>query len=149
MRVHNICRRVVNSITKNKPINFTLSTFLWNNPFLLNIFREALERGVYSDKALRDRYFHVESVAKRTALIKNENASLFMYLLSYLQSLVMFAPNTEKVGNIVLNNQMTLLLRNVFCFLIAIWTNISFFRSFPLVILASILMTYLIMMQLA
>merc|ERR1719322_611837 len=62
-----------------------------------SIPKEALERGVYSDKALRDRYFHVESVAKRTALIKNENASLFMYLLSYLQSLVMFAPNTEKL----------------------------------------------------
>merc|ERR1712018_796416 len=62
-----------------------------------SIPKEALERGVYSDKALRDRYFHVESVAKRTALIKNENASLFMYFLSYLQSLVMFAPNTEKL----------------------------------------------------
>ena len=81
---------------------------LENKPFYSNIFREALERGVYSDKALRDRYFHVESIAKRTALIKNENASLFMYFLSYLQSLVMFAPNTEKVGTIVLNNHMTL-----------------------------------------
>ena len=67
-----------------------------------------MERGVYSDKALRDRYFHVESVAKRTALIKNENPSLFMYLLSYLQSLVMLAPNTEKVGTIVLSNHMTI-----------------------------------------
>jgi len=62
-----------------------------------SIPKEALSRGVYSDKALRDRYFRVENIAKRTALIKNENPSLFMYFLSYLQSLVMLHPTTEKL----------------------------------------------------
>merc|ERR1712218_325924 len=62
-----------------------------------SIPREALVRGVYSDKALRDRYFRVENMAKRTALIKEEEPSLFMYLLSYLQSLVLISPSTEKL----------------------------------------------------
>merc|ERR1712226_21315 len=67
------------------------------NSVIDSIPKEALVRGVYSDKALRDRYFRVENMAKRTALIKEEKPSLFMYLLSYLQSLVLLSPSTEKL----------------------------------------------------
>ena len=63
----------------------------------LCIFREALTRGIYTEKTLRDRFFRVEKMANRTALIKDEQSSLFMYLLSYMQSLVMTSPSTEKV----------------------------------------------------
>ena len=63
----------------------------------LKNFRQALDRGVYTDGTLRDRFFGVEKMAKRTALLKNENSSLLMYLLSYLQSLVTISPSTEKV----------------------------------------------------
>jgi len=93
--ITNIANRIFDNLDSKDKYSIELLQFV--HKMINSIPREALERGVYSDKALRDRYFHVESVAKRTALIKNENASLFMYLLSYLQSLVMFAPNTEKL----------------------------------------------------
>merc|ERR1712060_533956 len=92
--ITNIANRIFDNLDSKDKYTAELLQFV--HKMIKSVPREALERGVYSDKALRDRYFHVESVAKRTALIKNENASLFMYLLSYLQSLVMFAPNTEK-----------------------------------------------------
>ena len=63
----------------------------------LQYFREALGRGIYTDKTLRDRFFRVEKMAKRTALVKEEDSSLLMYLLSYIQGLVMVSPSTEKV----------------------------------------------------
>ena len=48
--------------------------------------REALDRGVYTDQSLRDRFFRVEKMAKRTALVENEETSLHLYLLSYILS---------------------------------------------------------------
>ena len=65
-------------------------------------FREALVRGIYTDKTLRDRFFQVEKMANRTALVKEEDSSLLVYLLSYIQSLVMASPSTEKVSLFVL-----------------------------------------------
>ena len=64
---------------------------------LLLYFREALSKGVYTDKTLRDRFFRVEKLAKQTSLIKEGEASLLMYLLSYVRSLIMVSPSTEQV----------------------------------------------------
>jgi len=56
---------------------------------------EALHRGVYTDQTLRDRFFRVEAMARRTALVGEEGGSLLLYLLSYLQSALVVTPSTE------------------------------------------------------
>jgi len=86
------------------------------NEFLQQIIdsipRQALDRGVYTDGTLRDRFFRVEKMAKRTALLKNENSSLLMYLLSYLQSLVTISPSTEKLPDVDANIELDNLSNN-------------------------------------
>ena len=51
--------------------------------------------GVYTDQTIRDRFFRVEAMAKRTALVGEEGGSLLLYLLSYLQSALVVSPSTE------------------------------------------------------
>ena len=69
-------------------------------------FREALDRGVYTDQSLRDRFFRVEKMAKRTALVENEESSLLLYLLSYILSFLRVETSIEKVS--VLQRRKTL-----------------------------------------
>ena len=47
-----------------------------------------LERGVFTEHALRDRFCKVERLCKRVSMIDERGGSLFKYALSYLQSLL-------------------------------------------------------------
>lgn len=49
---------------------------------------EALQRGVYTEDAMRERFFKVERLCKRVSMIGDEGGSLFKYALSYLQALL-------------------------------------------------------------
>jgi len=57
---------------------------------------EALVRGVYTDQTIRDRFFRVEAAAKRTALIGEDDSSLLLYGLSYLQSVLVVQPPSSE-----------------------------------------------------
>ncbi|XP_040191386.1 MICOS complex subunit MIC60 isoform X2 [Rana temporaria] len=57
---------------------------------------ESLHRGVYSEEALRARFYTVRNLARRVALIDETRNSLYQYLLSYLQSLLVFEPKQLK-----------------------------------------------------
>ena len=48
------------------------------NSIVNGIPAEAVERGVYTETALRDRFNRVESVARRVARIGDEGGSLLM-----------------------------------------------------------------------
>ncbi|XP_037078576.1 MICOS complex subunit Mic60-like [Pollicipes pollicipes] len=55
---------------------------------LTSLPEEVLERGVYTEDALRERFCKVERLCKRVNMIDDEGGSLFKYALSYLQSLL-------------------------------------------------------------
>ncbi|XP_053314117.1 MICOS complex subunit MIC60 isoform X2 [Spea bombifrons] len=54
--------------------------------------QESLNRGIYSEEALRTRFHTVRKLARRVALIDETRNSLYQYFLSYLQSLLVFEP---------------------------------------------------------
>ncbi|XP_067423714.1 MICOS complex subunit MIC60 isoform X1 [Emydura macquarii macquarii] len=58
--------------------------------------QESLTRGVYSEEALRARFYVVQKLAKKVAMIDETRNSLYQYLLSYLQSLLLFYPQQLK-----------------------------------------------------
>ncbi|NWT61637.1 MIC60 protein, partial [Erythrocercus mccallii] len=58
--------------------------------------QESLTRGVYSEEALRARFYTVQKLAKRVAMIDETRNSLYQYFLSYLQSLLVFHPQQQK-----------------------------------------------------
>ncbi|KFV01235.1 Mitochondrial inner membrane protein, partial [Pterocles gutturalis] len=58
--------------------------------------QESLTRGVYSEDALRARFYTVQKLAKRVAMIDETRNSLYQYFLSYLQSLLLFHPQQLK-----------------------------------------------------
>ncbi|KAM9193812.1 MICOS complex subunit MIC60 isoform 2-T2 [Mergus octosetaceus] len=58
--------------------------------------QESLTRGVYSEEALRARFYTVQKLAKRVAMIDETRNSLYQYFLSYLQSLLLFHPQQMK-----------------------------------------------------
>ncbi|NXC30092.1 MIC60 protein, partial [Campylorhamphus procurvoides] len=58
--------------------------------------QESLTRGVYSEEALRARFYTVQRLAKRVAMIDETRNSLYQYFLSYLQSLLLFHPQQMK-----------------------------------------------------
>nr|XP_060637309.1 MICOS complex subunit MIC60 isoform X2 [Anolis sagrei ordinatus] len=58
--------------------------------------QESLNRGVYTEEALRARFHNVQKLAKRVALIDETRNSLYQYFLSYLQSLLLFHPQQLK-----------------------------------------------------
>ncbi|XP_004844639.1 MICOS complex subunit MIC60 isoform X1 [Heterocephalus glaber] len=51
---------------------------------------ESLTRGVYSEETLRARFYAVQKLARRVAMIDETRNSLYQYFLSYLQSLLLF-----------------------------------------------------------
>lgn len=55
-----------------------------------NIPKVALEKGVYNEDTLLERFPKVEKVARRVALIGDNGGTLGQYLLSYLQSVITF-----------------------------------------------------------
>uniref|UniRef100_A0A2K6GWN5 MICOS complex subunit MIC60 n=1 Tax=Propithecus coquereli TaxID=379532 RepID=A0A2K6GWN5_PROCO len=50
----------------------------------------SLTRGVYSEETLRARFYVVQKLARRVAMIDETRNSLYQYFLSYLQSLLLF-----------------------------------------------------------
>ncbi|XP_078534790.1 MICOS complex subunit MIC60 isoform X2 [Lissotriton helveticus] len=57
---------------------------------------ESLNRGIYSEEALRARFYIIHKLARRVALIDETRNSLYQYFLSYLQSLLLFEPKQLK-----------------------------------------------------
>lgn len=57
---------------------------------------ESLNRGIYSEEALRARFYIIYKLARRVALIDETRNSLYQYFLSYLQSLLLFEPKQLK-----------------------------------------------------
>ncbi len=58
---------------------------------------EAINRGIYTEDSIRNRFQAVAKAAKRTAFVDHPNASLFKYALSYLQSLLVVEPLMEEL----------------------------------------------------
>ncbi|XP_072898313.1 MICOS complex subunit MIC60 isoform X2 [Hemitrygon akajei] len=58
--------------------------------------QECLSRGVYSEEALRHRFYTVRKIARRVAMIDETRNSLFQYFLSYLQSFLLMEPQVTK-----------------------------------------------------
>ena len=74
--------------------------------------QEVLDRGVYTESALKERFIKVEKVAKKLSLVGDNGGSLVRYLLSYLHD--MFLVNTfdsvsleEKKNQEVLVDELT------------------------------------------
>uniref|UniRef100_A0A8C2P348 MICOS complex subunit MIC60 n=1 Tax=Capra hircus TaxID=9925 RepID=A0A8C2P348_CAPHI len=57
---------------------------------------ESLTRGVYSEETLRVRFYAVQKLARRVAMIDETRNSLYQYFLSYIQSLLLFPPQQLK-----------------------------------------------------
>lgn len=60
---------------------------------LQNLPKEAQERGVFPEDALRERFLTVERIARRLALVPENGGSLPIYFLSFLQSLFIIRPD--------------------------------------------------------
>lgn len=64
------------------------------HPFVETIIQtipeEALDRGVWTEDSLRERFPRVKKVCKRVAMIDDKGGSLFKFMLSYVQSLFVF-----------------------------------------------------------
>lgn len=81
------------------------------NPLALNVLnsipKAALDEGVYNQDTLIGRYAKVEKFAKRVALVGDEGGSLGKYLLSYIQSLLIFdlksIPAKELTGELAVD----------------------------------------------
>lgn len=56
---------------------------------LEGIPKEAKERGVFPEDALRERFIKVEQVARKLALVPEGGSKLPLHILSYLQSLLL------------------------------------------------------------
>lgn len=57
---------------------------------LASIPAQAKTRGVYPETALRERFLRVEQVARQVALVPETGGSLLRYLLSFIQSSLLF-----------------------------------------------------------
>ncbi|XP_058935336.1 MICOS complex subunit MIC60 isoform X9 [Kogia breviceps] len=57
---------------------------------------ESLTRGVYSEETLRVRFYAIQKLAHRVAMIDETRNSLYQYFLSYVQSLLLFPPQQLK-----------------------------------------------------
>lgn len=64
----------------------------------------AINRGVYPEDALRERFIKVEKLARRLALVPENGASLPIYLLSYIQSVFILTPENA-ISKEELNNE--------------------------------------------
>nr|CAD7440012.1 unnamed protein product [Timema bartmani] len=71
---------------------------------LNGIPREAVQRGVYPETALRERFLKIEREARRLALVPDTGASLPVYFLSYLQSFFLI-PNIRMISQAELGDE--------------------------------------------
>ncbi|XP_064081283.1 MICOS complex subunit MIC60-like isoform X7 [Macrobrachium nipponense] len=60
------------------------------NPYITAVLNaipeEAVERGVYTEEAIKERFIKVERICKRVSMVGDNGGSLLRYLLSYMQS---------------------------------------------------------------
>ncbi|EDV94402.1 MICOS complex subunit Mic60 isoform X2 [Drosophila grimshawi] len=61
---------------------------------LENMPKEAQERGVFPEDALRERFLNVERIARRLAMVPENGGSLPIYFLSFLQSIFIMRPDS-------------------------------------------------------
>lgn len=66
----------------------------------------ALNRGVYPEDALRERFIKVEKMARGVALVPETGGRLHMYVLSYLQSFLLLKA-TNPIPQSELNDDET------------------------------------------
>ncbi|XP_007896185.1 MICOS complex subunit MIC60 isoform X1 [Callorhinchus milii] len=78
----------------------SISNSCGDNPFTRALSgalpEESLSRGVYSEEALRQRFYAVRKIARRVAMIDETRNSLYQYFLSYLQSVILREPQITK-----------------------------------------------------
>lgn len=71
----------------------------FNNEFAMALAsalpKESLERGIYSEAFLRNRFNALRTVARRVALVDESHNSLYQYFLSYLQAALLFEAQQE------------------------------------------------------
>lgn len=71
----------------------------FNNEFAVALAsalpKESLERGIYSEASLRNRFNALRTVARRVALVDESHNSLYQYFLSYLQAALLFEAQQE------------------------------------------------------
>uniref|UniRef100_A0A8C3CE83 MICOS complex subunit MIC60 n=1 Tax=Cairina moschata TaxID=8855 RepID=A0A8C3CE83_CAIMO len=79
-----------------KAIKASCSDNAFTEALMAALPQESLTRGVYSEEALRARFYTVQKLAKRVAMIDETRNSLYQYFLSYLQSLLLFHPQQMK-----------------------------------------------------
>lgn len=65
---------------------------------------EAKNRGVYPESAIRERFLKVEKLARKLALVKNDDDGIPTYVLSYLQAALIVQPK-ELISAAELNNE--------------------------------------------
>lgn len=56
---------------------------------------DAVKRGVYPEDALRERFIKVDKMARRLAMVPEDGARLPIYLLSFLQSMLIITPSNS------------------------------------------------------
>lgn len=64
----------------------------------------AKARGVYPENAIRERFLKVERLARQLALVPDKDATIALYILSYLQSMFIIQPK-ELISQAELNNE--------------------------------------------
>ncbi|CAL1269703.1 unnamed protein product [Larinioides sclopetarius] len=77
------------------------------NAVLAGIPTEAVNRGVYNNEVLKERFQDVKRVCRKVALIDENNDSLYRYFLSYLQSFLIVdavsIPKEELEGKVAVD----------------------------------------------
>ncbi|GBM23855.1 MICOS complex subunit Mic60 [Araneus ventricosus] len=77
------------------------------NAVLAGIPTEAVNRGVYNNEVLKERFQDVKRVCRKVALIDENNDSLYRYFLSYLQSFLIVdavsIPKEEMEGKVAVD----------------------------------------------
>ena len=73
------------------------------NAALDSISNDAINHGIYSEDDLINRFTKIEKICRKVALIGDEGGTLFKYLLSYVQSFLIF--NQSKITNEELTDQ--------------------------------------------
>ncbi|GIY91697.1 MICOS complex subunit Mic60 [Caerostris extrusa] len=77
------------------------------NAILAGIPIEAVDKGVYNNEVLKERFQNVKSVCRKVAMVDENNDSLYQYILSYLQSILIVdavsIPKEELEGKVAVD----------------------------------------------
>ncbi|XP_013792945.1 MICOS complex subunit MIC60-like, partial [Limulus polyphemus] len=67
---------------------------------LAGIPQEAVQRGVFTEESLKERFHKVSKVCRRVALVDENGGSLYQYLVSFLQSVLVIESAKIPVGEL-------------------------------------------------